>query len=69
MKSGGAARSGNLMFNFSNIVRSNGLMDLDFHGYPFTWHRGNSINGNIEERLDRFCVSQSWGIMFPTPKV
>lgn len=38
-------------------------------GYPFTWHQGNLDRGEIAERLDRFCASQSWGQLFPNTKV
>lgn len=51
-KRGRIPQSSNLMSNFANILSSNGLEDLGFQGYPFTWHREDPINGGIKERLD-----------------
>lgn len=57
------------MNNFGNSPRSNGLVDLGFQGYSFTWFRGTSVSGCIEERVDCFCASKSWCQLFLGPRV
>lgn len=50
---------------FGNTLYSNGLRNLGFSGYHFTWHRGDPRVGGVPERLDCFCALQSWQHLFP----
>lgn len=43
---------------FQNFVNDNQLVDLGFEGYPYIWNNQLEGNENVQERLDRFLVSQ-----------
>ncbi|KAJ8447421.1 hypothetical protein Cgig2_019415 [Carnegiea gigantea] len=42
-----------------------GLFHLGFEGYEFTWNRCKDGMVVVEERLDKFCASTEWSLMFP----
>ncbi|KAM1575569.1 hypothetical protein ACFX10_031984 [Malus domestica] len=44
------------------------LLDLNFHGSPFTW-RGMRNGELVEERLDRALSNQSWQECWPNTMV
>lgn len=68
-KVGGVVQNPYMMQSFGNVLIENGLVDFSFQGFPFTWHRGHPSLGDIMERLDRYCASQSWIQMFSGTKV
>ncbi|KAJ8435841.1 hypothetical protein Cgig2_003864 [Carnegiea gigantea] len=43
----------------------NGLYDLGYLGYDFTWCNFQENGIPVEERLDRFCADTEWSLMFP----
>lgn len=47
------------MDNFSNTLHTNGLVNLGFLGFPFTWHNDDPNHEAIVECLDRFCATRS----------
>ncbi|XP_058751474.1 uncharacterized protein LOC131624535 [Vicia villosa] len=50
-------------------IEQSGLTDVGFMGYPFTWSNGRQGEENIQCRLDRSFVSQSFKEQFPNTKV
>lgn len=53
------------MIEFKATITSCGLHDVGFRGYKYTWRRGNSKSGGVEERLDRALASLAWMGHFP----
>ena len=53
---------------FRDILDECGFMDLDFVGFPFTWHK-HYPNFTIWERLDRVVATNEWFSMFTGTKV
>ena len=45
-----------------------GFMDLEFVGFPFTWHK-HFVEFIVWERLDRVMATNDWFLMFPDTKV
>lgn len=41
------------------------LIDLGYHGYPYTWNNKRSGKANIQERLDRGVANDLWCTSFP----
>lgn len=50
-------------------VRRCNLSDIHFEGFPYTWTNNRADTENIQERLDRALVSETWYDMFPCSKV
>ena len=67
-KQGGRSRPHHQMQAFRDILDKCGFMDLDFVGFPFTWHK-NYPNFTIWERLDRAVATNEWFSMFASTKV
>ncbi|XP_039021238.1 uncharacterized protein LOC120153324 [Hibiscus syriacus] len=44
--------------SFYNFIFNNALLDMDYHGSPFTWPRGN-----LSHRLDQCLVNSAWNNM------
>ncbi|XP_038991400.1 uncharacterized protein LOC120114621 [Hibiscus syriacus] len=61
---GGATTHTNGSRLFANFMHSTGLLDLGFHGSPFTWNRGN-----LQQRLDRCLGNTKWISSFPNSQV
>ncbi|XP_039066344.1 uncharacterized protein LOC120211945 [Hibiscus syriacus] len=61
---GGATTHTNGSRLFANFMHSTGLLDLGFHGPPFTWNRGN-----LQQRLDRCLGNTKWISTFPNSQV
>ncbi|GAB2281649.1 hypothetical protein Dimus_039487 [Dionaea muscipula] len=51
--------------DFWEFVSSNGLIDLGFKGYPFTWNNRRQGPANVRERLDRALANTAWLERFP----
>lgn len=52
------------MHEFSEAIRECDLFDLGWKGLPFTWLNKRYGPDLIEERLDHFLCSKSWGSVF-----
>ena len=63
-KEGGNYRSIASTRDFRGFLAANGLIDLGFVGYPFTW-RNKRDDGLIQQRLDRGVGTSGWIDMFP----
>lgn len=63
-KIGGNEKHVNLVADFREAVRECELVDLGFTRYLFTWSNRRFRVGLVEERLDRFLYSKSWGNYF-----
>ncbi|KAH9715856.1 putative reverse transcriptase/RNA-dependent DNA polymerase [Citrus sinensis] len=63
-KLGGNEKQVNSVADFREAVRECDFIDMGFTGYPFTWSNRRFGVGLIEERLDRFLCSRSWGHYF-----
>ncbi|XP_024198292.1 uncharacterized protein LOC112201619 [Rosa chinensis] len=63
-KEGGVVRREGQMQPFRDVLNHCDLVDLRFHGAPYTW-RGP----NMRSRLDRAVATSSWSDIFPTARV
>jgi hypothetical protein len=64
-KQGGRDHHHNIMNLALDMLNNCNLIDLGYHGDPFTW-TNNQVNGDhIKERIDRFCATTSWLTRFP----
>lgn len=68
-KKGGLAKKFSAMQRFRDALDQCNLQDLGFSGYPFTWSNGRPNECNVQERLDRFCATEEWRLLFPFHKV
>ena len=57
------------MLVFKEMLLHCELMDLEFHGYSFTWQNGRPGAAFVELHLDRACANMAWQALFPTTKV
>ncbi|KAL0361921.1 UNVERIFIED_CONTAM: hypothetical protein Sradi_3876600, partial [Sesamum radiatum] len=46
--------------NFRAALTDCDLVDIGFHGDPFTWSNRHSFPGTVYERLDRACANLEW---------
>ncbi|KAL4610052.1 hypothetical protein ACB092_08G024200 [Castanea dentata] len=67
-KQGGRSWPHHQMQEFRDILDECGCMDLDFVGFPFTWHK-HYPNFTIWERLDQAVTTNEWFSMFAGTKV
>ncbi|KAL8161277.1 hypothetical protein V2J09_012766 [Rumex salicifolius] len=51
--------------HFGDWIHRNNLIDLGFHGSPFTWARGSEAVGLIQKRLDRVLVNMVGRLCWP----
>lgn len=51
------------------VIDTNGLLDLGFCGYAYTWNNRRSGKANIQEQLDRGFSNGEWKARFPTAVV
>ena len=58
-KSGGCLRREGQMVDFREALDKCKLDDLGFLGNWYTWERGNTIENNIRERIDRAVATRS----------
>jgi len=68
-KKGGLAKSQILLDAFCATFEECGLYDLGYSDYPFTWDNRRAGLTVVEERLDRFCGSLEWSLLFPEAEV
>ena len=55
--------------NFRSLFLDNGLYDVGYSGYDFTWCNFQQNGTVVEERLDHFCADTEWPSLFPTAVV
>ncbi|KAM1122859.1 hypothetical protein FF1_004322 [Malus domestica] len=67
-KSGGSQVLYNRPQYLASFLNKAELIDLNFHGSPFTW-RGLRNGDLVEERLDRALSNQSWQECWPNTMV
>lgn len=65
-KKGGKVVSSSSSGGFRGMVDSNGLIDMGFSGYAFTWNNKRVGQCNIQDRLDRCFANGDWRYMYPT---
>ncbi|KAA3489552.1 reverse transcriptase [Gossypium australe] len=68
-KSGGVPREDRRMEAFREVLEECQLEDIGYSGVWFTWERGNFVNNNIRERLDRGVANEKWRSLFPIYKI
>jgi hypothetical protein len=64
-KQGGRNIHHNIIDLANNTLNECNLVDLGYHGDPFTWSNNQENEHHIKERLDRFCATPSWITRFP----
>ncbi|KAA3458727.1 reverse transcriptase [Gossypium australe] len=64
-KSESQPREEKRMAAFREVLDECQLMDVGFKGVWFTWERGNILETNIKERLDRGVANAKWMHLFP----
>jgi hypothetical protein len=64
-KQGGRDNHHNIINLAHNTLNDCNLVDLGYHGDPFTWTNNQEEGQHIKERLDRFCASPSRIARFP----
>ena len=67
-KEEGNHRSVASLRDFRSFVACNGLMDLGYEGYPFTW-RNKRDSMPIQQRLDKGLASANWAGLYPDAKI
>lgn len=68
-KRGGCPFASSLIGGLRHFITSCGLVDLNFHGNPFTWNNRRGGCTNIRERLDRCLANQKWQVQYPNASV
>ncbi|KAA3461195.1 reverse transcriptase [Gossypium australe] len=68
-KKGGAQRDHKKMEAFRETLEDCQLQDIGYSGTWFTWERGNLLETNIRERLDRGVANEKWLNLFPMGKM
>ncbi|KAF7135314.1 hypothetical protein RHSIM_Rhsim08G0091800 [Rhododendron simsii] len=68
-KKGGRKREIWSLRVFRDFVNSLGVVDLGFHGYPFTWSNRRGGDGQVKERLDRVFVAPGWRLKYDRARV
>ena len=51
------------------VINNNGLINIHFLGYPFTWSNRREGLANIKEILDKVFSNDKWRILFPKAAV
>lgn len=64
-KQGGLPVASSFLNPLQNLINSHGLIDLGFHGSPFTWSNNRHGLANIRERLNRGLANCQWRSLFP----
>lgn len=68
-KIGGNPKPQRELDGFREAVRVCDFREVRFEGHPFTWTNNRADDDNIQERLDRVLVTESWFDMFPCSMV
>lgn len=58
-----------LIQGFHEVIEACDVIDMDMHGYPFTWERGHKNENWIEIRFDLALATKSWVECFPDAKL
>ncbi|KAL0453957.1 UNVERIFIED_CONTAM: hypothetical protein Slati_1373800 [Sesamum latifolium] len=46
--------------DFCEALNDNGLFDVGFEGFPFTWANNREEPHTVWKRLDRACINTAW---------
>lgn len=65
-KCGGKSVVSSSRCGFRNMLNLNGLIDLGFISYLFTWNNHRLGKANIRERLDHAFANRDWKVMYPS---
>ncbi|KAK5811913.1 uncharacterized protein LOC108451102 [Gossypium arboreum] len=57
------------METFRKVLKDCNLVDVGFSGNWFLWERGNLLEKNIQERLDRGVATDEWLSLFPESQI
>jgi len=68
-KRGGPPKTQTHIDSFRDAFVENGLFDLGYTGYDYTWCRRQDGTVVVEERLDRFFATVEWSLCFPEASV
>lgn len=64
-KMGGITKNERQMEKFRKALEDCDLADMGFSRQKFTWDRGNFVDTNIRERLDKGVTNREWLNLFP----
>lgn len=64
-KVGGKLVASSSSGGLTGIITRYGLINIGFHGCPFTWINGRLGAANIQARLDLGLANDSWRLLFP----
>lgn len=53
----------------NGLITRRGLLDVGFHGCPFTWSNGREGAANIQAQLDRGLANDGWRLLFPEAQI
>ncbi|XP_071914102.1 uncharacterized protein [Coffea arabica] len=59
-KWGGRDRTAGSFREFNRFITANNMLDLGYHGVPWTWNNSWEGDGEVKERLDRCLCSTEW---------
>lgn len=68
-KSGGKSFASSSKKTLYNDLNNLHLIDLGFHGHPFTWSNKRNGLANIQQRLDRGVANSDWCTLFPKASI
>lgn len=68
-KMGGKPVASSSRGGFRGMVDQNGLIDLGYRGYAYTWSNRRAGKENIQERLDWGFANEDWKLLYPNARI